>query len=257
MSTMSNTVDTKLIVQQPIASQLGGDVTNQDGGTVVSLTRFQLFVQGDIQKGDAAKQYRRAIITDAVRQAFQGNADDIKQAATLAQGKTKISKAYHAGFVTLLTADSDASCLVKVPYKGKLANEANKEARDIIEGRTLHSVNTFIAAFDAVMDAKPVRKAKDAPTDSASASAEASDTDSASKPPSAPGAPIEATDTGLTMADMVRVVANALRTGMLDAESHNVLFEAVEEWTVAEELAEALRTMGNVLGVEFTEQASA
>lgn len=244
----------KLITEQPIKSQFGGDVTNQNGGTVVSLTRFQLFVQSDIIKGDAAKQYRRAVIADAVQQAFQGNADDIKQAATLAQGKTKISKAYHAGFAVLLSETNDANCLTKVAYKGKLHLEANKGARDIIESRTLHSVNSFMKAFDTVMDAKPVRKVKEAPTAAPSVSADTSDTDSASASPSAP---IEATDTGLTMADMVRVVANALRTGMLDAESHNVLFEAVEEWTVAEELAEALRTMGNVLDVEFTEQASA
>lgn len=242
---MSLTVDTKLIDQQPITSQFGGDVTNNSTGAT-SPTAFQLFIAADIQKGDAAKAYREHIITGAVRQAYQGNADDIRKASLLSLGKTKIAKAYAAGFAVLLSGD--ASCTAKVAYKGKLAAECNQAARDEIDSKTLHSVRSFAAAFDAVMDAKPVRKAKEAPV-AAAESVQA--TESESIPPSAA---VQATDTGLSLADMVRIVANALVTGQLDADSHNALFSACEEWSAAEELADTLLHMhADVDTVEFTE----
>lgn len=174
--------------------------TTKSAPVLVSL--FARFVAGDIKGGTAAHAYRIEIIRGALEQMFKGNYQDIREASTLAQGKSKKARAYHAGFAALGeigTTDSNS----KVSYVGKLQSPENKAAREQIAIRTEAAYMAFFGAFDAVMAEKSEPK-------------ETKAKDSTPAAGTSQGSDNETVVSEIKVADLVATLADLIRQNLLD-----------------------------------------
>ena len=216
-----------------VQSQLANLANINTPAAAAPLSALALFVNGDIKGGAHAHAFRVATMRNAIEQALKGNADPMKEAAALADGKAKKARAYHAGFAAVQTevleggAPNPAYCMARVQYKGALTLAENKGARELIADKTHHCAIAFFAAFDAVMAVKPVKKVAPvvAPVVAASAPVAAPAPVDAPALALAASAPVDApeaegestyTEVELSVPDAVDTMLTMIKGGMLN-----------------------------------------
>lgn len=182
------------------------------------LSKLALFVTGDIKGGTAAHAYRMDVIRTAIEQCFKGNYSPMREAITLATGKTKKARAYHAGFSMFNITADDAGMLSKVDYQGALNSHENKAARDAIADKTHHAAIAFEVSFSAVMAEKPVPKTAPVTVTKPDVTADTNST---------LGTPAQH-DAAVKIDDSISSVLSLISSGMLTDAQLSDIAEAIE-----------------------------
>lgn len=221
------------IAKPAIKSQIAA----MDGHVVVKAPESAVaqFVNGDINGGESAHNYRMTVIEGAIQEAYKGNSRALIEARTFAQGKGKKAKAYAAGFDAV-------GVPARVQYKGKLDSAENVEARAAIARGLASSAFDFESAFLTVMQSKPaprVKKTDPAPVEATNASASAS----ASEEGDAVASVIAAAQ--VEVSDVIATAVAAVAGGLAGADDIAALEAAIAQYRAGAAVLAAMESASN------------